>query len=182
MGRVFKQSNRTEIYGNGVPAGDDAAGWIFTQQTYDWKGRPLFTTNTDGTQKYASYTACGCAGSEVTTLTDEVGRQQKIYSDVLGRTAKTEVLQTVNNITSVYSTTSNTYNARDQVTQVRQYQGTDQSSVYQDTTMSYDGYGRLLTKHVPEQDVGTATSFLQMLCTREIIRRRFSEPPLVDRL
>src|SRR5260221_5586506 len=119
MGRVFKQSNRTEIYGNGVPAGDDAAGWIFTQQTYDWKGRPLFTTNTDGTQKYASYTACGCAGSEVATLTDEVGRQQKIYSDVLGRQWKTEILEGA----SVYSTSVSVYNGRDQVVGVKQYSG-----------------------------------------------------------
>jgi YD repeat-containing protein len=51
----------------------------------------------------------------------------------------------------------NTYNARDQVTLVRQFQGTDQSGVYQDTAMSYDGYGRLQTTHVPEQDANTAT-------------------------
>ena len=24
-----------------VPAGDDDAGWLYTQQTYDWQGRPL---------------------------------------------------------------------------------------------------------------------------------------------
>ncbi len=156
MGRAVKQSNPGEINGSWVPSGDDAAGLLYTQQTYDWKGRPLVTTNTDGTQKYVSYTACGCAGSEVTTLTDEVGRQQKIYSDVFGRTAKTEVL---NWDSSVYSTTVNTYNARDQVSLVRQYQGTDQTSVYQDTTMSYDGYGRLQFRHVPEQSASTATTY-----------------------
>src|SRR5882672_12115836 len=92
MGRAVKQSNPTEMDGNWTPVGDDAAGWLYTQQTYDWKGRPLVTTNTDGTQKYASYGGCGCAGGEVVTVTDEVGRQRKGYSDVLGRTAKTEVL------------------------------------------------------------------------------------------
>jgi YD repeat-containing protein len=156
MGRVMKQSNPTEVNSDRAPAGEDAAGWIFTQQTYDWKGRPLFTTNTDGSQKYASYSACGCAGSEVTTLTDEVGRQEKVYSDVLGRTAKTEAL---NWNGTVYATTLNAYNGRDQVTQVRQYQGNDQSGVYQDTSMSYDGYGRLQSKHLPEQDSGTATVY-----------------------
>ncbi|MDX6530034.1 MAG: hypothetical protein QOH41_2324 [Blastocatellia bacterium] len=30
---------------------------------------------------------------------------------------------------------------------------------YQNTTMSYDGYGRLQSKHVPQQDVGTATVY-----------------------
>jgi YD repeat-containing protein len=128
MGRVRLQSNPTEITGIFVPAGDDAAGWFYTQQTYDWKGRPLVTTNPDGTPKSASYSACGCAGSEVTTLSDEGTlvngvvkyRQQKIYSDVLGRAAKTEVL---NWDGSVYSTTANIYNARDQITKVNQYQG-----------------------------------------------------------
>ena len=60
---------------------------------------------------------------------------------------------------SVYSSVVNTYNARDQVTLVRQFQGTDSSSVYQDTVMSYDGHGRLQAKHVPEQDANTATTF-----------------------
>ncbi len=158
----MKSSNPTETSASSTsgnpydwPAtGDDAvAGWIYTQQIYDWKGRPLVTTNADNTTKSASYGGCGCAGGEVVTLIDEVGRQQKVYGDVLGRVAKTEILQTVNNITSVYSTTANTYNARDQVMLVRQYQGADTSSVYQDTTMSYDGYGRLVTKHAPEQQV-----------------------------
>lgn len=156
MGRAVKQSNPTEMNSGWIPAGDDAAGWIYTQQTYDWKGRPLVTTNQDGTQKYASYSACGCAGSEVATLTDEMGRQQKVYNDVLGRTAKVEVL---NWNGSVYATTSNSYNARDQVTLVRQYQGADTSGTYQNTAMTYDGYGRLKTKHVPEQNAGTATVY-----------------------
>ena len=135
---------------------DGGGGWYYSQQSYDWKGRPLITTNTDGTQKSASYSACGCAGSEVTTLTDEMGRRQKIYSDPLGRTAKTEVL---NWNGSVYSTTSNSYNARDQVTLMRQYAGSDQSATYQDTSMTFDGYGRLQARHVPEQNTGTATVY-----------------------
>jgi len=47
---------------------------------------------------------------------------------------------------SVYSTTINTYNARDQVTISRQYQGADTSGIYHETTITYDGYGRLQTK------------------------------------
>ena len=40
MGRAMKQSTPTEVNSSNAPAGDDLAGWIFTQQTYDWKGRP----------------------------------------------------------------------------------------------------------------------------------------------
>jgi YD repeat-containing protein len=163
MGRATKTSNPAEVNVAWTPTGDDAAGWLYTQQTYDWQGRPLRTTHPDNTYKEASYSGCGCAGGAVATLTDEgtidaglaKRRQQKIYSDVLGRTVKTEILNWQNG--SVYSATVNTYNARDQVTQVRQYAGPESSGTYQDTTMTYDGYGRLKTKHVPEQNVGSNT-------------------------
>jgi len=91
MGRLAAQSNPTEISGAGVPAGDDdlnnpngqGHGFVYTQYTYDWKGRPLLTINpsttgnpNDVTYKEASYADCGCAGGEVVTLTDEMDRQQ----------------------------------------------------------------------------------------------------------
>jgi YD repeat-containing protein len=174
MGRTVKVSNPTEITGGWVAVGDDAAGWLYTQQTYDWQGRPLVTTNTDGTTKEASYAGCGCAGGTVVTLTDEgtldtgvaKRRQQKIYSDVLGRTWKLELLNWDGNGpfgtapgNSVYSTTVTTYNARDQVTQIRQYAGPAGSGTYQDTTLIYDGYGRIKTRHVPEQSENANTTW-----------------------
>jgi hypothetical protein len=169
MGRLAGQSNPTETTAAGAwpAAGDDAPpagnGWLYTQQTYDWQGRPSVTTNTDGTTKEASYSGCGCAGGAVVTLTDEgtidggvaKRRQQTIYSDVLGRTVKSEVFNWEGG--SVYSATVNTYNARDQITQVRQYQGGEGSGTFQDTIMTYDGHGRLKTRHVPQQDTGTST-------------------------
>jgi YD repeat-containing protein len=166
MGRVVKQSNPTETTLETVSltnslhpyswtaAGDDAApnggsGWVYTQQSYDWKARPRVTTNADNTTKEASYAGCGCAGGEVVTLTDEVGRREKVYSDILGRQWKTEVL---NWDSSVYATTTSALNGRDQVTLIRRWAGAENSGgAYQDTTMSYDGYGRLQTSHVPEQ-------------------------------
>jgi len=180
MGRVQKQSNPTEtnisITGNPInptqfaALGDDAPanggfGWKYTEQTYDWKGRPLVTTNQDGTTKEASYEGCGCAGGEVVTLTDEgttadvdpgpavsnvtKKRQRKFYRDVLRRTIKTEILNWQSG--SEYSTTVVAYNARDQVTGVKQYQGSEGSAVFQETSMIYDGFGRLKTRKVPEQ-------------------------------
>ena len=75
MGRVKKTSNPTETSASGAPStwaatGDDGtAGWLYTQQTYDWKGRPLVTTNpsitgnpAETTTKEASYVGCACAG------------------------------------------------------------------------------------------------------------------------
>lgn len=152
--------------------GDDVAGWRYTLQTYDWNGRPLVTTNPDSTTKEASYSGCGCAGGAVVTLTDEGStiangvpkkRQQRISADVLGRTVKTEILNwdgagPFGTGGSVYSAITNTYNARDQVTEIHEYEG-PVGNASQVTTMTYDGYGRLKTKHVPEQSAGTATTW-----------------------
>ncbi len=182
MGRAVSQTNPIEMTGVWTATDADATaqggfGWIFTTQTYDWKGRPMVTTNTDLTTKEASYGGCGCAGGEVVTLTDEgtvissggtnvaKKRQQRIYSDVLGRTIKAEVRNwdgagPFGTGGTVYSATVNTYNARDQVTLVRQFQGTAPvdpndlscpSGTCQQSTVTYDGHGRAKTKHVPEQ-------------------------------
>jgi YD repeat-containing protein len=163
MGRAVTQSNPAEINSAWNPAGDDAAGWLYTGQSYDWKGRPRITTNTDGTQKSVTYEGCGCAGGEVLMLTDEMGRQQKVYSDALGRRWKTEVL---NWDGSVYSTTTAKYDALDRVVRARQYVGAApqpepdaEGSDYQTTTMAYDGHGRLQTRHAPEQEAGRNTTY-----------------------
>ena len=42
---------------------------------------------------------------------------------------------------------------RDQVTQIRQWAGAEGTGTFQDTTMTYDGYGRIKTQHLPEQQI-----------------------------
>ena len=164
MGRILKQSNPTEMDGSWTPTGDDAAGWAWTQQQYDWKGRQTVTTNPDGTTKETVYGGCGCAGGEVVTVSDEgtlingvlTRRRQRITSDVLGRQFKTEVF---NWDQTVYSTTINSYDARDQITNVKQYQGTEASGVFQETILTYDGYGRLQTEKSPIQTSATSYTY-----------------------
>jgi YD repeat-containing protein len=156
MGRAKEQTNPAEINAYWVPAGDDAGGWISSTQTYDWKGRPRVRMNTDGTTSEATYGGCGCAGGEVVTLRDEVGRLQRSTSDVLGRTIKAEVLDANGN---AYAMTVTSYNALDQATSVKQYQGADTSSIYQVTTMGYDGYGRLISRKLPQQTTATVYSY-----------------------
>jgi YD repeat-containing protein len=156
MGRATDTTNPSEINSSWVPAGDDAAGWVWTHQAYDWKGRPTLTTNPDGTTKSATYGGCGCAGGEVVTVRDEVGRQQRVTSDILGRTWKTEVLDWYPSQT-VYSTTTNTYNVRDQVTSV--YQQVGSSGTGQTTSLTYDGHGRLKTQQSPSQTAATTYAY-----------------------
>ncbi|HXT64127.1 MAG TPA: hypothetical protein VN696_13900 [Pyrinomonadaceae bacterium] len=169
MGRALQQTNPAEMNGGWAPVGDDAAGWVFGNPTeYDWKGRPKKVYNQDNTYKTFEYSGCGCAGGEVVTFTDEMNRQQKVYSDVLGRAWKTEVWTwpnpNNNNLRSIDSTIVSVYNARDQVQMANQYAGTAPSEASstnaevscptgtcQKTAMTFDGLGRLKTKHVPEQ-------------------------------
>ncbi|HXS00122.1 MAG TPA: fibronectin type III domain-containing protein [Pyrinomonadaceae bacterium] len=181
MGRVIKTSNPTETSASGddpagwqLVEGDAGSSWYYTQYTYDWKGRPRVTTNTDGTTRSVTYEGCGCAGGEVATLTDEgtivngvtKSRQKKIYSDVLGRTVKTEVWNFDGSGPggtgrSLYATTVTNYDVLNQAVLVRQFKGaaptnylTDTScptGTCQKTEFTYDGYGRMQTKHVPEQ-------------------------------
>jgi YD repeat-containing protein len=76
-------------------------------------------------------------------------RQRKIYSDVLGHTVKTEILNWQGG--SIYSTAVVNYNARDQLTSVKQFQGTEASGDFKEASMTYDGLGRLKTRNLPEQ-------------------------------
>jgi YD repeat-containing protein len=155
MGRASQTSNPTEMTSGWVPTGDDAVGWTWTTQAYDWKGRPTLTTlpSTDGgvtsPTKEITYGGCGCAGGEIATIRDEVGRQQRMTADVLGRAWKAEVLDGNGN---VYSTSTNNYNARDQITSTVE-QGASGAS--QTTTLTYDGYGRLKSQQAPSQTAAT---------------------------
>ena len=172
-GRVYSQSNPAEVNGLWNTVGDDAAGWNWTQQTYDWKGRPLTTTEPGGATVENSYGGCGCAGGEVVTTKGELvpipdtssfgRRTQNVYHDPLGREVKAEAL---NWDGTVYSTTTSMYNALDQVTRVRRYAGAAPSpepqqpgSDYETTTMTYDGHGRLSTSKQPIQTNPTSYTY-----------------------
>jgi YD repeat-containing protein len=176
LGRVARQSNPTETDASGATwaaTGDDAtanggAGWVYTQTTYDWKDRPLVITNPDtpATTKEFLYSGCGCAGGEVVTTRDEAGRRQRVTYDVLGRAAKTQVLTqqadkpqpfTADPAEAAYSTATTTYDALDRTTEVRER--AESSGVEQATTFAYDGYGRLQSRHTPDQAAGASTTF-----------------------
>ncbi|HKU77569.1 MAG TPA: PKD domain-containing protein [Pyrinomonadaceae bacterium] len=187
MGRLVKSSNPAETDASGNdPAQwtttdhDEVSNWIYTQQSYDWKGRPTITTNVDGTTKLIEYTGCGCAGGDVVTLKDEgtlrngvnKRRLQKIYSDVLGRPVKSETWNFEGTAPDgvgrkLDSTTVTSYNARDQVTMVRQFAGAAPTSddgscptgLCQKTEFKYDGYGRIKSQHAPEQNANAVTAW-----------------------
>ncbi|HMS43785.1 MAG TPA: hypothetical protein PKE69_26380, partial [Pyrinomonadaceae bacterium] len=175
LGRVTRSTVPTEINASYEPAGDDATrGWLWKYQKYDWKGRVTRIINTDGTDsptlndsdQLFSYEGCGCAGGQITTIQGELvprddqsgnaRRTQKVYQDILGRDYKTEVLNWDN---SVYTTAVTKFNGRDQVLDTIQYAGTVSSSVFQTTTATYDGHGRMKTRRLPQQTANTVTNY-----------------------
>lgn len=147
LGRAAERTNPTEIYGNGVPAGDDIAGYQWTRQSYDWQGRPTLTiypavgSPAVSNTTELTYGGCGCAGGEVTTASDERGRKKRYTKDGLARLAKVEELDWEG---VVYSTTDYSYNGRDQITGVSQ-------PGLSPRTFEYDGHGRLWKRTTPEQ-------------------------------
>jgi methionine-rich copper-binding protein CopC len=177
MGRMMRQSNPTEIAPNWVPAGDDAAGWVWSYQSYDWKGRPTVSTNQDETTTEFLYGGCGCAGGQVVVARDEVGRKQETIHDVFGRPVKKKLFEW-DGIT-VYSTTMTTYNVRDQITRVRVYQGDEANGANcptascQETTRSYDGHGRVSLSKTPiELVVGTSYEYFKDDTLKKVIDAR----------
>jgi YD repeat-containing protein len=174
MGRLARQSNPTETSAAGATwaaMGEDVAnGWLYTQTSYDWKGRPLLVTNpgTPATTKEFLYGGCGCAGGEVVTTRDEVGKRQRITRDVLGRVWKTQVLLQQQSKPqplvddpneAVYSTTTNSYDPLDNVTQVAR-QG-ESGGATQVTNISFDGHGRLSSRKEPEANSSTSYAYYE---------------------
>ncbi len=47
-GRESARSNPAEVDGGWNAAGEDASGWLYARQTYDWKGRPTIAGNVGG--------------------------------------------------------------------------------------------------------------------------------------
>lgn len=173
LGRVYRTSLPTEVSVSGdtwTPSGDDSTGWRWNYNYYDWMDRVIRTrpSDSDGTNQnkdtLIEYAGCGCAGGLVTTIkgpvTDAYGvngqwqtgkrRWQKVYEDILGRKYKTEQWDLDGQNNTIYSSTKTFLNGRDQATMVREYSGSEYSSTYQDTTMAYDGHGRLIQKHLPQ--------------------------------
>ncbi len=133
--------------------------------------------NTDGidqatlndSDQLITYEGCGCAGGLVTTIQSELvprddqptvnaRRTQKVFQDIQGRTWKTEVMGWDG--TTPYTTTVQTFNGRDQAVRTRQYAGTTSSSTYQDVSMTFDGHGRMKTRHYPVEDAATNTTWI----------------------
>ena len=84
---------------------------------------------------------------------------KKTYEDALGRIEKTEIWDLEGAGSAPYSSVKATFNGRDQPTLIRRYSGGDSSTIFQDTTFTYDGHGRQATKHLPEFNSNAITGW-----------------------
>lgn len=155
MGRLQFTTPPTETDAYWNSTGDDAIGYPQIFQEYDWKGRPTVTWNADFTTKTITYGGCGCAGGEVITTTDEVGRQQRVtrdaYLDTTTQVDKTEIL---NSNGTTYSTTATIYKSNERKVYVREYPGATTSYLTtctgtncQESWTQSDGHGRAFQQH-----------------------------------
>jgi len=171
LGRVIRSTVPTEIAISGntwTPDGDDDRGldqqsnpvWLWNAQEYDWMGRVTRNINTDGTDTRTEYDGCGCAGSTIVMLKGESltegRRTQKVYSDIFNREVKRELLDWNS---AVYKTATHAYNGRDQITSTKVYAGTTSATEFRETTFSFDGHGRLESRHEPQQNPNSATEY-----------------------
>lgn len=165
MGRVSQSSNPTEVdSGWNYAGGDDNGGYVWSSQTYDWKGRPLVVTKQDGETKTYEYGGCGCTGEATVTVTNEVGRKTRTISDAFLDNAtqvnKTEWLDFDG--TTVYSTTLNISKPLERKTYVRQFAGTTTdyttcpAGTCREASTTYDGLGRTISQHRPIE-IGSTT-------------------------
>jgi YD repeat-containing protein len=165
LGRTKKQYVPTEINGSWQATGDDySRGWQFTSSEFDWKGRVTREIGLDNVDRIFEYNGCGCAGGQTTTIKGELlpegRRTQKVYSDILGRSYKSEILDWSSN---VYSTSVTKFNGRDQAVSIRQFEGGEKADCTtgecQETTVGYDGHGRKNSQHSPQQNADKSTVY-----------------------
>jgi YD repeat-containing protein len=179
-GRVVEWSNPTEVCGwcpqGWITYGDDqAAGYRYSTQAYDWQSRPTVTTNQDTTTREIQYNGCGCAGGAVVTVRGEevpingvlTRRKRVITHDVFGRATKAEFYNENDNVWLIETTA---YNARDQVLSAEQQAGA--GGAIQTTTLSYDGYGRLLTRQRPAETAPTGYEYYADDATKKVTDAR----------
>ncbi|MDH3530221.1 MAG: VCBS repeat-containing protein, partial [Acidobacteriota bacterium] len=167
LGQLKRSTVPTEITSSYTPTGDDTS-WLWQEKEYDWNGRVVREINTDGTDRLISYSGCGCAGITETTIesesvprddipTQNARRKQKVYTDILGRNFKTEIYNWTG---GVYTTTVQTFNGRDQVISTEQFEGTaNPANTKQTVTTTYDGHGRMKTRHYPIEDSNAYTEW-----------------------
>ncbi|HEY9284077.1 MAG TPA: hypothetical protein VIP46_11545 [Pyrinomonadaceae bacterium] len=169
LGRAVKSSNPAAMTSAWEPVDEDAAdavdaGWYYATQDYDWQGRPTNSTTADGGfARELIYGGCGCAGGEVTTVRDALGRRQEIGRDVLGRVRTMKHFDGA----TLYTTTVNEHDALDRVTRVRQYEGAEGGAAFRESTADYDGHGRLSQQRSPMQTAASEYTYFKDDAIRE---------------
>ncbi len=132
---VAQKLDSTTVSGYKTPD----AGWKYASYAYDGLGRVTTITGADGTTVSHSYTGWQ------DEVTNQRGYKKRYIEDAFGRLAKVEELDASGGL---YSTTTYSYDALDNLKQVVDNAGNT-------TTMTYDALGRKLTMSDPDMGAWT---------------------------
>src|SRR5262249_4980640 len=85
LGHLSVATSVIAVNGNWAPGWEDS-GWQPTSIAHDQFDRRTLITRPDGNNIRFDYNGCSCAGSQIMTMTDELGCKTRTETDIFGRT------------------------------------------------------------------------------------------------
>jgi RHS repeat-associated protein len=153
LGQVFDSSNVLAINGGWAPTAEDqSAVFLFTHLTRDGLSRLKLVKFPDNNTRQYDYEGCGCAGSDETRYTDELGNTTVTINDAFGRLSHAIEGQDPLNY---YSKAVYLYDVADRLVQIQHSALVAGVTQMQTRDFVYDGFGRLIQETTPE--AGTVT-------------------------
>ncbi|HQR33723.1 MAG TPA: RHS repeat-associated core domain-containing protein [Blastocatellia bacterium] len=157
VGQVEDSSNVLAINGSWVPTDEDSGkSFLYTHLTRDELARLKLVTLPDNNTREMEYTGCGCAGSNETKVTDELGHYTETKNDARGRLIEATE-PNPSSAQNIYSRATYIYDDLDRLIQINHTAhpglGPNNSTPTQVRYFSYDGYGRMVSETTPEGGV-----------------------------
>lgn len=154
VGQTEDSSNVLAIDGNWIPTSEDSGkSFLYTHLTRDELARLKLVTLPDNNTREMEYTGCGCAGSNETKVTDELGHYTETKNDARGRLIEATE-PNPSSAQNIYSRATYVYDDLDRLIQINHTAhpglGPNNSTQTQIRTFSYDGYGRMVSETTPE--------------------------------
>lgn len=110
----------------------------------------------DGNTRQMDYTGCGCAGSNETKVTDELGHYTETKNDARGRLIEATE-PNPSSAQNIYSRATYIYDDLDRLIEIQHTAHPASPTPMQNRYFTYDGYGRMVSETTPEGGTVTYT-------------------------